>query len=189
MILMGLDLSIKRKSGVCIVDKDGNFLNFKFNLGETLEFGEIIKILKFNEKINLIVIDAPLTYPEKNFRDAEIELSKEGIRTLPLVLLRGMRNFVEKIKDVYTGEIIETFPEGVFKSLNLKGGRKFKRDRKILFNELKKFISFPDGFSSTDKDFLDASLCAICGLFYLRGRVRKFGGMEGIIYLPINNMI
>ncbi len=183
--IVGIDLSIKRKSGICVVDKYSKFINPKLQLGLTVSFDELIKFLSEEKDIQLVVVDAPLSYPDKNFRDAEIELRKEGIRTLPLSLLRGMKNLTQKITRAYKGEIVETFPDGVFKFLRFKGGRKLKSDREILFRELKRFIKFPREFSTTNRDFIDACLCAICGIFYVKGKTKKFGGKEGTIYLPL----
>jgi len=185
MLLVGIDLSIKRKSGICVVDKYFKFINPKLQLGLTVSFDELIKFLSVEREIQLVIVDAPLTYPDKNFRDAEVDLRREGIRTLPLNLLRGMKNLTQKITGVYKGEIVETFPDGVFKFLKLKGGRKLKSDREILFRELKRFIKFPHEFSTTNRDFIDACLCAICGIFYAKGKTKKFGGKEGIIHLPL----
>ena len=182
--IVGIDLSIKRKSGICVVDKYFKFINPKFQLGLTVRFNELVRFLSEERDIQLVVIDAPLTYPDKNFRDAEIELRKEGIRALPLNFLSDMENLIQEILKVYKGEIIETFPDGVFKFLNLKGGRKLRSDREVLFKELKRFIKFPLEFSTTNRDFIDACLCVICGIFYVKGETKKFGGKEGTIYLP-----
>lgn len=166
------------------MDTKGLFLNEKLNLPLTIDFNELVDFLSSNREIKLVVVDAPLTYPDKNFRDAEIDLRKIGIRTLPLSLLRSMEGFIKRIKEVYKGEIIETFPDGIFKSLKFRGGRRLKKDREILFKEIKNFIDLSPIFFSTNKDFIDACLCALCGLFYIRGKVKVFGGREGVIYLP-----
>ena len=153
-MILGLDLSAKenRRTGYFYLKDEPKF-------GILYKNEEILELIK-KEKFKYVFIDAPLTY-EYPYRIEEKLLYKEGFKPLPLSL-KSMKELYEranylknKIYEIGNIEVFETFPRAVEKILKLK------------YEYFKKTFKY--------KDIYDAYLSFLSGLFYIKGKYKKYG--------------
>lgn len=151
----GLDLAGKEINitGLCIINESVE--------PYTVYDGEMILKLISDQKVT--AIDAPLTEKKVAFRDAEKELMKDYGPILPINMI-GMRKLSQRgleIKEKLTGEVIETFPRGVEKSLGID-------------------IDKLDIYFENQHEY-DAYLCALAAKSYHEGNYREYGEDEVIV--------
>lgn len=156
----GLDLAAKEIniSGLCII-------NDSVELYTVYDDDMIVKLLS---DLKVTAIDAPLTDKKVDFRDAERELMKDYGPLLPINMM-GMSKLSKralKIKEQLGGDVIETFPRGVEKSLGID------------IDEL-------DIYFENQHEY-DAYLCALAAKSYYEGNYREYGEDE-VIIIPKNN--
>ncbi|MCC6013809.1 MAG: DUF429 domain-containing protein [Candidatus Verstraetearchaeota archaeon] len=186
MIFLGIDLAAleKRPSGYCILEKINNELLCK--TGVIKKDNEIIKLAYENKPI-VISIDSPLSFSKngKAFRLCDIEARRRGFMVLPLnipsmklLTLRGIRIKEELSKMGF--EVIEVFPAGAFKSLNIPSP---KRDFKKAIEGLKKIgLKFSNVKTIHE---LDAIISAYTAYKYYKKEVIILGDQEGTIVFPL----
>ncbi|MFP4051499.1 MAG: hypothetical protein ACLFVB_07150 [Thermoplasmata archaeon] len=151
----GLDLAAKETNitGLCII-------NESIELYTVYDDDMILKLLS---DLKVTAIDAPLTEKKVAFRDAERELMKDYGPIMPINMI-GMRKLSQRgleIKNKLNGEVIETFPRGVEKSLEID------------IDEL-------DIYFENQHEY-DAYLCALVAKNYYEGNYRVYGKEEVII--------
>ncbi len=151
----GLDLAAKEVNitGLCIIDES-------VELYTVYDDDIIIKLLS---ELKVTAIDAPLTEKKVAFREAERELMKDYGPILPINMI-GMRKLSQRaleIKEKLNGEVIETFPRGVEKSLELD-------------------IYELDIYFENQHEY-DAYLCALAAKSYYEGNYKEYGEDELII--------
>ena len=151
----GLDLAAKETNirGLCIIDDS-------IELYTVYDNDVILKLLS---DLEVTAIDAPLTEKKVAYRDAERELMKDYGPIFPINMM-GMKKLSERglgIKEELSGEVIETFPRGVEKSLKI--------DRYEL-----------DIYFENEHEY-DAYLCALAAKGYYEGRYKSYGKDEVII--------
>jgi predicted nuclease with RNAse H fold len=187
MIFLGIDLAAleKRPSGYCILEKINNELLCK--TGIIKKDSEIIKLAHENKPI-VISIDSPLSFSKngKAFRLCDIEARRRGFMVLPLnissmklLTLRGIR-----IKKELSGmgfEVIEVFPTGAFKSLNIPLP---KRDFNKTIENLRKLNLKFDKVKTIHE--LDAIISAYTAYKYYKKEAIILGDQEeGTIVFPL----
>ena len=181
--VVGVDLAglPTRITGLCYLDS-----RLICELAKAKEDYEIFSFI-FEKSPEVIAIDAPLSLPRNGmFRVCEREVMKLGVRPLS-PLLRSMRTLTERamrlrrILEERRYRVIEVFPTGARKLLNLpskKMGRRALREA-LAAHGLK---NIPE---DVDQHLLDAVICALIGLYYLRGEYLEVGDPEeGVIILP-----
>jgi len=182
--VVGVDLagSPNRVTGLCCLDS-----RLSCELARAKSDDEIFSFVQEMDPM-LIAVDAPLSFPISGggFRKCDRELKKMGVKPLPLTL-RGMRMLTEraiKLKRVLKElgyEVIEVFPSGAQKFLNLpskKSGDKDLRDG-LLSLGIRRIPR------EIDIHVLDAITCAFVGLLYLKGKCIEVGDpVEGVIVMP-----
>jgi hypothetical protein len=181
--VIGVDLagSPGRITGLCYLEQDlWAEVSRAYSDDETLSFIN-------DHETMVIAIDAPLSLPRSGgLRRCDKELRKVGIRVLPPVL-GGMRRLTERairlrgILESMGYEVIEVFPTGARKILGLPSKRMgidALRDALVAYG----VRGLPD---DVDQHVLDAVICALVGLYYLRGEYVMFGDeAEGIMVMP-----
>ncbi|MGC9516536.1 MAG: DUF429 domain-containing protein [Methanomicrobiales archaeon] len=197
MIIIGIDLSGKpdNPTGICIL----NNLDITFKILYS-DHDIITEISSFNP--DLIVIDAPISLPkgrcclEKDcscskfgghFRESDIKIRKYG-PVLPLTFY-GMKmltkrgiNLAERLKNRY--DVIETHPRTVQKMLKISN---VPDHLKQFFNLRSSLVNDPN--LGVSKHELDAALCVITGLYYIKNQYISLGNIdEGLIILPDGNV-
>lgn len=148
------------------------------------------EILAFvsRKDVSLVAIDAPLTHPGrgKSFRSCDAELRRAGIRLFPPLLgpmkaltERGIR--LREILERRGYEVIEVFPTGARVFLRLPPKKSGKRALLEALSSLG-VKGIPE---NADQHLLDAVICALVGLYYLKGEYVGFGSPEeGFIVMP-----
>lgn len=180
---VGVDLagSPKRITGLCYLEHD-----MYADVSRAYSDDEILFFIN-GHNVEVVAIDAPLSFPRSgNLRRCDEELRRAGIRVFPPVL-DGMKMLTEraiKLKMILESrghEVIEVFPTGARKLLKLPS-------RKEGINALRKALiahgirGLPE---DVDQHVLDAVVCALVGLYYLRGDYLEFGdSREGVIIMP-----
>lgn len=192
MKVVGIDLagSKKRKSGVCVLDK-----NKRAKCLLVFEDKEILDLVE-REKPDLIAIDAPLSLPQKrkslkrkskiHFRKCDKELWKLKIKFFPITLgpmrkltERGMK--LKRILEEKKFKVIEVYP-GATQDI-LKIPRKKEGLEKLKRGLEKLGIKMPK--KKLNGDELDAITCAFTGWLYLKKNYLALGDKkEGEIILP-----
>ncbi|MGQ4891742.1 MAG: DUF429 domain-containing protein [Candidatus Njordarchaeia archaeon] len=169
-VVVGIDLSgsDRRPSTLAMLDSNQNLFIYNFqHLKEIIGF-----VIEKSPKA--IAIDAPFQLPNRGaFRECDRKMKKIGVKPLPPIwdsmkkLVYRAREILEKLDKSYI--IVETFPTGALNLLKMKN----IKDRKTqmgVFNrivEAYKFKLVTKVFFV--KDVLDATLCAIAALNYIRG--------------------
>ena len=183
LCVIGVDLagSPRRITGLCYLNQD-----LWVEVSRAYLDDEILSFIN-NHEARVIAIDAPLSLPRSGgLRRCDEELRRVGIRVLPPVL-GGMRRLTERairLREVLASkghEVIEVFPTGARKILGLPS-RRMGVD--ALRNALLSYgvRGLPD---DVDQHILDAVICALVGLYYLRGEYMVFGDeVEGMIVMP-----
>jgi predicted nuclease with RNAse H fold len=183
LCVIGVDLagSPRRITGLCYLNQD-----LWVEVSRAYLDDEILSFIN-NHEARVIAIDAPLSLPRSGgLRRCDKELRGVGIRVLPPVL-GGMRRLTERairLREVLASkghEVIEVFPTGARKILGLPS-RRMGVD--ALRNALLSYgvRGLPD---DVDQHILDAVICALVGLYYLRGEYMVFGDdVEGMIVMP-----
>ena len=181
--VVGVDLAglPTRVTGLCYLDS-----RLVCELARARGDEEIFSFI-FERCPEVIAIDAPLSFPRDGmFRVCEREVMRLGARPLS-PLLKSMKALTERamrLRRVLEREgykVIEVFPTGARKFLNLpskKMGRRVLREA-LAAQGLK---NIPE---DVDQHLLDAVICALIGLYYLRGEYLEVGDPEeGVIILP-----
>lgn len=180
---VGIDLagSPRRITGLCHLGWE-----MRVDVSRAYSDDEILAFVKKYEA-NAVAIDAPLSFPRSgSLRRCDEELRRSGINVLPPAL-GGMRSLTERairLKEILKScghEVIEVFPTGARKILRLPSKREG-------VNALRKALIARgiEGLSEdVDQHVLDAVICALIGLYYLKGEYVEFGNSsEGIIIMP-----
>ena len=183
MRVIGVDLagSPRRITGLCYLEQD-----LQAEVSRAYSDDEILTFIDDHEA-KVIAIDAPLSLPRSGgLRKCDEELRRVGIRVLPPVL-GGMRKLTEraiKLREILESQghkVIEVFPTGARKILGLPSRRMgvdALRDALIAYG----MRELPD---DVDQHILDAAICALVGLHYLRGEYVVFGDeIGGVIVMP-----
>jgi len=190
-LVIGIDLagSEKRKTGICILDKNlvvRTFLVFKDE--------EILSIVK-NVNPSIIAIDAPLSIPKgrrniddregPHFRECDLILRDLGIKFFPITLgpmrmltKRGML-LKEKLENLGY-EVIEVFPGGAQDLLGI--ARKSKGLKPLREGLLR--LGIKGIREDATGDELDAVTAAYVGLLFLRKEAMLLKGCDGCIVMP-----
>jgi len=181
--VIGVDLagSPRKITGLCYLEQD-----LWVEVSRAYSDDEILSFIKGHET-KVIAIDAPLSLPRSGgLRRCDEELRRVGIRVLPPIL-GGMKRLTERairlrgILEYMGYEVIEVFPTGACKILGLPSKRMgidALRDALIAYG----IRGMPD---DVDQHVLDAVICALVGLYYLRGEYMVFGDkVEGMIVMP-----
>lgn len=190
-LVIGIDLagSEKRKTGICILDKNlvvRTFLVFKDE--------EILSIVK-NVNPSIIAIDAPLSIPKgrrniddrggPHFRECDLMLRDLGIKFFPITLgpmrmltKRGML-LKEKLENLGY-EVIEVFPGGAQDLLGI--ARKSKGLKPLREGLLR--LGIKGIREDATGDELDAVTAAYVGLLFLRKEAMLLKGCDGCIVMP-----
>ncbi|MEM1555650.1 MAG: DUF429 domain-containing protein [Desulfurococcaceae archaeon] len=167
----GLDLSgtINKPSGLAIVEE------FEILYLDLLISDEdIIRVVKSYRPM-VIAIDSPFSHAE-GYREIDLVLKRMGFRVLPPGW-RGMKLLVNRCLSIRRAleEIgittIETHPNSCLKSSNCYTYEK-------LFSELNWL-----NYLGRSRDELDALICALVALFYVRNKAIKVEASDGTIYL------
>jgi len=181
---VGVDLagSVRRITGICFMDS-----SLVAELSRAHYDDEIISFIS-RHGVTLAAIDAPLSFPRRGerMRKCDKDLRKAGIRLFspllgPMKALteRGVR--LKKLLKDLGYEVIEVFPTGARSFLGLPPK---KAGRRALLSALTSLgiKGIPD---NADQHMLDAVICALVGLYYLKGEYVKFGDWrEGVIVMP-----
>jgi len=190
-LVIGIDLagSEKRKTGICVLDKNlvvRTFLVFKDE--------EILSIVK-NVNPSIIAIDAPLSIPKgrrniddrggPHFRECDLMLRDLGIKFFPITLgpmrmltKRGML-LKEKLENLGY-EVIEVFPGGAQDLLGI--ARKSKGLKPLREGLLR--LGIKGIREDATGDELDAVTAAYVGLLFLRKEAMLLKGCDGCIVMP-----
>jgi len=182
--VIGVDLagSPRRVTGLCYLDSGLRCVAARARLDD--------EILVFVQEMRprLIAIDAPLSFPPagRSMRCCDEELKKLGLRPLPPILgpmkmLTSRAIELKKIMQSLGYEVIEVFPSGARRILKLPSK---KMGASALRESLLKLgvRGIPE---DVDEHVLDAVICALVGVLYLRGRYVKVGDPnESMIILP-----
>ncbi len=152
--ILGLDLAAKEKNPSGIF-----YYNGKINMSILYKNSEIIDLIE-NERFDIIVIDAPLSF-KLPYRNSEKLLYDKGFRPLPLSLdsMKELYKRASYIRSLFNNlKFIETFPRATEKILKLN------------------FRNLKDTFKS--KHIYDAWLCYLTGIYY---KLNKYEDLDGII--------
>jgi len=170
-----------RITGLCFLD-----LDLGCELARAGGDDEILSFI-FSRSPRVVAIDAPLSFPRRGmFRACELELRGLGARPLSPLLrsmkaltARGIR--LKRALEDQGYEVVEVFPTGSRRFLGLPPKR---AGRKALLEALRA-IGVKGIPSEADQHLLDAVICALIGLHYLRGEYLRVGDPgEGVIILP-----
>ena len=182
--VVGVDLAglPTRVTGLCFLDS-----GLGCELARAGGDDEILSFI-FSRSPRVVAIDAPLSFPRRGmFRVCELELRKLGARPLS-PLLRSMKDLtargirLKKVLEDRGYEVIEVFPTGSRRFLGLPPKR---AGRKALLEALRA-VGVKNIPSEADQHLLDAVICALIGLRYLRGEYLRVGDPEeGVIILPV----
>jgi len=190
--VLGVDLagSSKRPTGLCLLSLD--LTCFTYVVYEDEEITEAA--LKYSPEI--IAIDSPLTMPRgrrnledregPHFRKCDLELIRRGIRLLPPTLgpmrLLTKRGIALRMKLEEMGfRVIEAFPGATRNALGIPSK---KHGLENVINALRRLGVKISGEEITD-DETDAIVCALTGLFFIRGEYEAVGeSSEGVIIIP-----
>jgi len=181
--VVGVDLAglPTRITGLCFLD-----LDLGCELARAGGDDEILSFI-FSRSPRVVAIDAPLSFPRRGmFRACELELRGLGARPLSPLLrsmkaltARGIR--LKRALEDQGYEVVEVFPTGSRRFLGLPPKR---AGRKALLEALRA-IGVKGIPSEADQHLLDAVICALIGLHYLRGQYLRVGDPEeGVIILP-----
>jgi len=182
--VVGVDLAglPTRVTGLCFLDS-----GLGCELARAGGDDEILSFI-FSRGPRVVAIDAPLSFPRRGmFRVCELELRKLGARPLSPLLksmkdltARGIR--LKRVLEDRGYEVIEVFPTGSRRFLGLPPKR---AGRKALLEALRA-AGVKNIPSEADQHLLDAVICALIGLRYLRGEYLRVGDPEeGVIILPV----
>lgn len=172
---VGLDLAAKhlRPTGVCILTSQGLCLTW-MAYGD----GEILDTVRYFRPL-CVAVDAPLSWPKGGrTRRCERMLWGMGLRPLPQSLgpMRALTRRAIRLSTTlkrYGAAIVETFPDGVRKVLNLVSGVAGLRRLGLVI---------PAEISEHE---LDAALCGLVAFLSWRGYTVAYGDPgEGVIVLP-----
>jgi len=179
--VVGIDLAgnPKNDTGFCVLRVDGDVKSVSTSILKS--DSEILDLLK-EIRPDIIAIDAPLTFDEKN-RLCDEELRVYG--ALP-VTLRGMEvlarrgsSLAEEIKKLNLN-LIEIFATASAKILGFYDSNEKKMQKKLMDANIsgdvdRRFLT---------KDELDAIFAAITGYLQLNGSTEEVGNSEGKIVIP-----
>ncbi len=184
MLFLGFDLaaSDKRPSGYCILSS----CDMSCKTGIVRGDDEILRLV-LDVKPRVIAIDSPLSFAidGKPFRACDLEARRRGFMVLPLnmpsmakLTMRGIK-LKNKLQELGF-EVIEVFPTGAFKALNIpppkRGFKEAMEGLKMLGLKLSNVKSVHE---------LDAAIAAYTAYKYVKGEVELLGDpQEGIIAMP-----
>lgn len=159
MRVVGIDLAGSQGhiTGVCVLGK-------KCTTHSVHSDEQILSIVKETSPV-CIAIDAPLSLDGIPFRECERELRRH-FRILPLTF-RGMRMLTERGMGLAATlreggyEVIEVYPHASKRVLGIDGA-----------SDLERYCTCVPRC----KDELDAVVCALTALFYVRGEYVLYGG-------------
>jgi len=183
MKIIGIDLagSPKNPTGVCVLEVGENdekitSVRILHNNGEILEF-----VLSF-EKVDIVCVDAPLTFYEGG-RLCDQQLHRYG--ALPITL-KGMKTLALRGVDLAgkfnenSINFIEIFSTASAKILGLYD-KDLMRRQKLLINSK---IAGDTENKILTKDEIDAILAAITGYLHLIDMTETVGDDRGYIVIP-----
>ncbi|RLG03835.1 MAG: DUF429 domain-containing protein [Thaumarchaeota archaeon] len=182
--VVGVDLagSSRRVTGLCRMG-----FELAAEVSKAYSDDEILAFAS-RDGVNVIAIDAPLTYPApgRSFRSCDAELRRIGVRLFPPLLGpmkaltdRGVR--LRKILEKRGYKVIEVFPTGARGFLRLPP----KRAGREALREALSRLGVRGIPENADQHMLDAVICALIGLYYLKGEYVEFGSPEeGVIVMP-----
>ena len=176
MKIIGIDLAglEKNETGFCVFeDKRVSVKTLKTD-------EEIIKEVE-KECPDLVCIDAPLTLPNQNQRQVDLELKQYG--ALP-PLMGGMRYLTmrgNKLRENLVGyRVIEVLNRATAKILGLDYPDPAERQKAMIAMSITGDIEK----RSLTKDEVDSIMAAITGYLYLEGKAKEIGDKEGVIIVP-----
>ncbi len=165
--LIGVDLALRRPSSLA-----------GYRRGEgVVIWGEILKD-RIDLDSDLVIIDAPLSLPKSGgFRDFERKVISRGYRLLPIKSgpMRGLAVVGSRIRKGLESRgvvVLETHPTSALKALGI--------DRDDVVRLFSPILSSPP----RSRDDIDALVCLLVGMLYLRGEAEIFEGDDGSMVLP-----
>jgi len=158
----GIDLAIRGRTGICILNRKIKLISGNFSLKE------IVKII-VSSKARVVAIDAPLSMPPSGpYRECDKKIRKAGILifSFNLLSLKKLAKAGMKLASMLKKKkikVIETYPHAVIK-LNKSIAKK------IIAKKFK------------NKDERDAYVCALVAKNFSLGKANCFSGGGRIWY-------
>ncbi len=173
-MIIGIDLAAKgkNKTGISIFSNSTNILKIAYSNEEILNEVRI-------HTPTIVAIDAPLSFGN---RACDKNLKHLGVMPLKLpsmvLLAKRAIYLVEKIKETNKITIIEVFPTGTSKILNLysKNVKEYKNNIQKMFG-----INLP---TKINKHLVDAFIASITGLLFQAKMTCSIGDENGTIVIP-----
>jgi len=173
-VFLGIDVGIKKSHAAVISGRRIIYLGEYKNLDEY--------------RITAAGIDAPLSFPDKGFRECERLLLKMGIRLFPpnapffkAIGLKGIE-IAKKLKKVGV-EVYEVYPYAsrVFLNIVPKAKKTLKSGKKEILERLKEFVDVEE---VGDHNEIDAIIAALTVEMYYKGKGYLIKGFDGEILVP-----
>ena len=174
--IAGLDLaaSEKRVTGLAILDRDKRTF---IRVTSVHTDGQILGAV-LHEKVSVVVIDAPLSFPRPGnaFREVELEAMRRGARLLPLtmpsmrLLILRARKLVEELRSRGI-EVYETHPSSALRLSRCSLGELLQRLGVVL------------GEAQLNRHERDAVIAAIVGLCIFDGCADRIEAGGEVMFL------
>lgn len=169
--IFGVDMAHRgNPSGVGILNLQDRRLKL-----HKITLSEILSKIR-DKRPDLLVIDAPLSLPEKgeSWRTCEEKLIKRGFHPLPLTLpsmreLSLAGRLLKEKAEKFVKHVFETFPAASFRILGIKKKPKTKKERRKVVMKLSKLYQLEIKREILSEDELDAFICCLAGFSWIKG--------------------